>query len=236
MKKAFIFVAIIAILATAAIFAFNQQNTYRLPSGEKSMYSYSEEKVYILQAGSDGLERLYLEAANPDTFTPLGFNWGKDSHLVFYKEKQVIDADAETFEIIDKQWAKDADSLYYQFIKIPEARQPEFLPITKDGDFLAKVVSNGEEVYLYKPHRLALREALIPVPELSPNTLTFIDKSGFYLKDHDSVIYVYVNSDESPHYEVLNEADAETFVSDFGSAADAKDENFKYRYGQIISE
>ncbi len=236
MKKLFIFVVLLAVLITAVVLVSQQQNTYRLPDGELTVYSYSKDDVYILRTESAELERLVLEAVNPNTFTPTGINWGKDNDLIFYKEKQVVGADAETFEIIDESWAKDADSLYYQFIKIPNAKQPSFIPLTEDDNFLAKIIRDDKKVYLYKPHRLALRETLIPIPELSPDTLSFIDKSGFYIKDQDSVIYVNINSDKSPHYKVLDGADAETFTYYAESEADAKDKNFTYRYGQIISE
>jgi len=236
MKKLVLILFVLIVVAASALLLFRQEQVYRLQSGEATIYNQSQNEVYYLRSGNGELEKFVLSGAKPETFTPLAVNWGKDDDLIFYKEKQVIGADAATFEVIDDSWAKDADTLYYQFIKISDTKQPLFKPFKEDGNFLANIISDGQTVYLYKPHRLSLRDTLIPIPELSPETLTFVEKSGFYLKDHDTVVYVNVNSDEAPHYEVLKSADAGTFIAEIGERFDAIDKNFKYRYGQTIEE
>lgn len=81
---------------------------------ENTPFSHDKIHVYYVQATSDGHKRWIIEKADPKSFVPLGYRWGKDDDNIFWQTEIVEGADLETFEI-NKAYtdsASDKNSAY----------------------------------------------------------------------------------------------------------------------------
>ena len=66
---------------------------------EDTPFSHDNNHVYYVQATSDGHKRWIVEKADPKTFVPLDYRWGKDGENIFWQTEIVDGADLETFKI-----------------------------------------------------------------------------------------------------------------------------------------
>jgi hypothetical protein len=87
---------------------------------EGTPFSYDKNNVYYVQATSDGHKRWIIEKADPKTFSPLEYRWGKDDKNIFWQTEIVEAADLATFQIsmTNRDSASDKNSTYIDGQKI----------------------------------------------------------------------------------------------------------------------
>lgn len=87
---------------------------------EETPFSRDTNHVYYVQATSDGHHRFIVESADPRTFKPIRYRWGKDSKSIFWQTERVIGADLNTFKVSssDQDSASDKNSFFWSGRKV----------------------------------------------------------------------------------------------------------------------
>lgn len=82
---------------------------------EETPFSRDTNHVYYVQATSGGHHRFIVESADPRTFKPIRYRWGKDSKSIFWQTERVIGADLKTFDVSssDQDSASDKNSFFW---------------------------------------------------------------------------------------------------------------------------
>ena len=78
-------------------------------------FSCDKKHVYYVQATSDGHKRWIVEKADPKTFVPLEYRWGKDDTNIFWQAEIVEGADLLTFKV-NKAYTDSASDRHSKYL------------------------------------------------------------------------------------------------------------------------
>lgn len=87
---------------------------------EETPFSRDKKHIYYVQASSDGYKRWVVEKADPITFSPLEYRWGRDNKNIFWQTGIVERADLVTFQVnkTNSDSASDGNSKYLRGQKL----------------------------------------------------------------------------------------------------------------------
>ena len=76
---------------------------------EHTPFSADKNHVYYIQATSDGHQRFIVKGADPTSFSPIMYRYGRDNQNVYWETEPIEGADLMTFEVdtITKEKAHD---------------------------------------------------------------------------------------------------------------------------------
>ena len=151
--------------------------------------SYARDKNHIYYYASERQSKDYfttkklsfeiVQNARPETFTALGYGYGKDNIQGFYKGHIFEIKDAPSFELLDHHWMKDVKVAYADRIEIKDSDGESFellsSPYAKDKN----------NVYFGE----GLHDGHTQIKIISKNPATFSVLEHPYAKDAQSVFY-----------------------------------------------
>jgi|RifOxyC2_1024027.scaffolds.fasta_scaffold04142_3 hypothetical protein len=107
-----------------SVYCGGKKINYAEPKTFKSIkngpYYIDQKHAYYIPKQFSTCHIRELTIAKPATFVSLGDNYAKDADRVYFKEKEISNANAETFVVIHDQcgYGKDLNNIYYETIKI----------------------------------------------------------------------------------------------------------------------
>lgn len=114
------------------VYYYQQVPAIDIPSFSRLMHSgyYAKDKnhVYVWETTGTGEIVSILTSADPNTFTSIGYRWGKDTNAVYYESKILkglnpAQLEPVCFEVLDSSlihisFIKDNDQLYYRDLEV----------------------------------------------------------------------------------------------------------------------
>ena len=154
----------------------NYDKLNRIDSSEVGHFGMGGSIYYIEKdRHSDGSTPNLVNEAETTSFKSLDTWYGKDKNRVYFKWKQVLEADVTTFVTLRFKLAKDHHHYYYNGFKITNIDYDSFQPLEKHSDEYQLIAKDKNSIFSSKNKRLGkfkgYADLLIAIKNSDPESL-----------------------------------------------------------------